>query len=64
MIDLMYKTQFGWDDGAKVWVAMCDDPAFALENESIVVLAERVEKVIPEMLELNAEKKRISCKDI
>ena len=60
----MYKTQFGWDDGAKVLVAMCDDPAFALENESIVVLAERVEKVIPEMLELNAEKKRISSKDI
>ena len=55
MRDLMYKIQFGWDDEAKVWVAICDDPALALENESIVVLAERVEKVIPEMLEINAE---------
>ena len=58
MSNLMYKTQFGWDDEAKAWIAICDDPAFVLENESIGVLAERVEKVIPEMLELNAEKKK------
>ena len=47
---LIYKTQFGWDDEAKVWVAVCDDPSFALEDESIVALAKRVEDVIPELL--------------
>ncbi len=59
----MYKTQLGWDDEAKVWVAICDDPPFALEDESIVVLAERVEKIIPEMMleDVRAKKNVDDC---
>lgn len=51
--ELQNKVEFGWDDEAKVWVAIGRDPEFELENDSIVTLAERVEKIIPEMKEIN-----------
>ena len=50
--EFLYNVNFGWDNDDKVWVAICEDPAFAIENEDIKVLAERVEKIIPEMLGL------------
>lgn len=53
--ELQNKVEFGWDDEAKVWVAIGKEPEFALENDSIVTLAERVEKIIPEMKEINFE---------
>lgn len=53
--ELQNKVEFGWDDEAKVWVAISKEPEFALENDSIVTLAERVEKIIPEMKEINFE---------
>lgn len=53
--ELQNKVEFGWDEEAKVWVAIGEDPKFALENDSIVTLAGRVEKIIPEMKEINIE---------
>ncbi len=53
--ELQNKVEFGWDDEAKVWVAIGKEPEFAIENDSIVTLAERVEKIIPEMKEINFE---------
>lgn len=44
-----------WDDEARVWVAESDDvPGLATGAETLEELLERLEIVIPELLELNA----------
>ena len=60
---LQNKVEFGFDEEAKVWVAIGKDPEFAIENESIVSLAERVEKIIPEMKEINLKTLETEDKD-
>jgi hypothetical protein len=52
---LKYNVTFGWDEKAGVWVAEGKNPEFTLEHESLATLAQRVEKIIPEMVELNDE---------
>lgn len=53
--ELQNLVEFGWDEEAKVWVATGKNPEFVLEKESIVTLADRVEKIIPEMKEMYLE---------
>lgn len=53
--ELLDLVTFGFDPIAKVWVAEGQPPVeFVLEHENIVILAERVWKILPEIKELNA----------
>lgn len=43
-----------WDDEAKVWVATSDDvPGLVTEAESCDALVEKLQRMIPELLEAN-----------
>lgn len=43
-----------WDDDARVWVATSDDvPGLITEAETCDALAEKLQTLIPELLELN-----------
>jgi hypothetical protein len=45
-----------WDDEAKVWVATSDDvPGLATEADTLELLAQKLETMVPELLELNGE---------
>ena len=45
-----------WDDQAKVWVATSDDvPGLATEAQTLEQLTEKLEVMVPELLELNGE---------
>ena len=49
-----YLIDFLWDEEASVWTATGKDvPGLVLESESYDELADRVEKAIPELIELN-----------
>lgn len=44
-----------WDDEARVWVAESDAiPGLVTEAETLEQLATKLERLIPELLELNA----------
>ncbi len=44
-----------WDDEAKVWVAESDDvPGLVTGADTMEELVQKLEEVIPELLELNA----------
>ena len=50
-----YTVQSLWDSEAEVWVAECDDvPGLVAEAASIEMLAQKLETLIPELLELNS----------
>ena len=43
-----------WDDEAKVWVATSDDvPGLATEADSMELLTQKLERLVPELLEEN-----------
>jgi predicted RNase H-like HicB family nuclease len=43
-----------WDDEAHVWVATSDDvPGLATEAETLEALSEKLQKMVPELLEAN-----------
>lgn len=45
-----------WDDEAKVWVATSDDvPGLATEADTLEQLTQKLETMVPELLELNGE---------
>ena len=44
-----------WDDEAKVWVATSDDiPGLATEAGTLEELSQKLETMVPELLQLNA----------
>lgn len=52
-----YTVLFTWDEEACVWIATSPDIiGLVLESESLDLLMERVQKAVPELLELNAQK--------
>lgn len=54
-----YVVNFTWDNEADVWIATSKDiPGLVLESGSFDELIERVRFAIPELLELNAVRKR------
>jgi len=55
-----YTIILTWDDEASVWVAENDDIPIALESDSLDTLIERVRIAVPELLELNQNKKNAS----
>lgn len=53
-----YVIKLLWDNDANVWVATSEDiPGLVLESGSYDALLERVRFAIPELLELNNDKK-------
>ena len=49
-----YLIHAEWDDEAGVWVATSDDvPGLATESASLEVLAEKLQHLVPELLEAN-----------
>ncbi len=47
-----------WDDEARVWVAESDDvPGLVAEAEGLEELVHELERLVPELLELNAPDK-------
>ena len=43
-----------WDDNARVWVATSDDvPGLATEADTMELLAQKLERLVPELLEEN-----------
>lgn len=55
---MKYVINVIWDDEASVWVATSEDiPGLVLEAGSFDALLERVRFAIPELLELNHNKK-------
>ena len=45
-----------WDEEAKVWVATSDDvPGLVAEAETLEQLTQKLEGLVPELLELNGE---------
>ena len=54
-----YTINFMWDSEAMVWTATSDSiHGLVLESGSIDALIERVRFAVPELLELNGEKKQ------
>lgn len=52
------RVLFTWDDEAGVWVATSPDIiGLVLESESLEILMERVNDAIPELQELNSQKR-------
>lgn len=59
-----YNASFEWDDEASVWVVTSYDiQGLALEDESMDELIHRIQKAVPELLELNGQRpaSRIKC---
>lgn len=51
----IYDVVAEWDDEARVWVATSDDiPGLVAEAETQAHLVDRLRKLVPELLELNA----------
>ena len=52
----VYDVVAEWDDEARVWVATSDDdiPGLVAEAETQEHLVDRLRKLVPELLELNA----------
>ena len=51
-----YTVFFSWDSEAEVWIATSPDvTGLVLEGDSLDALMKRVEKAIPELLELNSQ---------
>lgn len=49
-----YVIRAEWDAAAKVWVATSDDvPGLATEAETLELLTQKLEAMVPELLELN-----------
>lgn len=49
-----YRIQARWDNDAQVWVATSDDvPGLATEGETLLALHEKLEVMVPELLEAN-----------
>ena len=56
---MSYKIDIIWDDEAAVWIATSKDvQGLILESGSLDVLLERVRYAVPELIELNGEKKQ------
>lgn len=54
MRDHTYQVRAVWDDEAKVWVATSDDvPGLVTEASTLEALTEKLEVLIPELLEAN-----------
>jgi len=48
------RIQADWDDDAKVWVAISDDvPGLATEAETLEQLTEKLNIMVPELLDSN-----------
>jgi hypothetical protein len=52
-----YNISFTWDDEAQVWLARNDELPIALEAGSLDALSERIKLAVPEILELNSQKR-------
>jgi len=53
-METSYLIRFMWDGEAGVWVATSDDvPGLATEAESIDALFDKLEVLVPELLEIN-----------
>lgn len=53
-----YIINLTWDNESNVWIATSEDvPGLVLESGSFDALLERVRFAIPELIELNADKK-------
>ncbi len=51
-----YRVTAFWDEEARVWVATSDDvPGLATEARTLDALVERVNAVVPELLDDNAD---------
>ena len=51
-----YQVVAEWDDDAMVWVATSDDiPGLVTEADSQDHLVEKLQVIVPELLELNAD---------
>ena len=44
-----------WDDEAKVWVATSDDVPLATEAPTLDALSQKLQAMVPELLELNGQ---------
>jgi hypothetical protein len=53
-MEKMLVIQAQWDDQAKVWVATSDDvPGLATEAPTLELMTEKLQVMVPELLELN-----------
>lgn len=49
-----------WDDEAKVWVATSDDVPLATEAPTLEALSDKLQAMVPELLELNGQSMPLS----
>ena len=50
----VYFVRADWDEEAKVWIATSDDlPGLVTEADSLDLLSEKLEVLVPELLEAN-----------
>ena len=55
---MSYRIRLIWDNESAVWIATSKDvPGLILESGSFDALLERVRNAVPELIELNDEKK-------
>lgn len=55
---MQYRINMLWDNESGVWVATSDDiPGLVLESGSFDALLERVRFAVPELLELNSDRR-------
>ena len=53
-METSYIVRSMWDDDAGVWVATSDDvPGLVAEAESLDALSEKLEVLVPELLDVN-----------
>jgi len=50
---MKHIVKVNWDDDANVWYAICSTVPFAIENESLDTLIERIKVVATETLNIN-----------
>lgn len=55
---MKYVINFVWDDEANVWIATSEDiPGLVLESGSFDALVAHVKNAVPELLQLNINKR-------
>ena len=55
---MSYRIRIEWDSEAAVWIATSKDvPGLVLESGSIETLVEQVQLAVPELFELNGDKR-------
>ena len=56
---MSYRIKMYWDSEAEVWIATSSDvPGLVLESGSFDTLLERVRYTVPELIELNRDRRR------